>query len=40
MVLTIIVVVMAVVETVKALRGHQRRTREDPFVESRIYARR
>ena len=37
-VLTIIVVVMAVVETVKALRGHQRRTREDPFVESRIYA--
>ena len=37
-VLTIVVVVMGVVETVKALRGRGRGTHEDPVVESRFYA--
>ena len=37
-VLTIIVVVMAFSEMVKALRGHQRASHEDPAVESRYYA--
>lgn len=37
-VLTLIVVLMAVLEVIRAAKGHQKETRENPYIESRIFA--